>query len=141
MYKKIVTACLSLSLVVILINWSSLNSHHESIKSKNIIENTDFDKHKIIELIKEVQISTIKTEKAHVKIFDLSRELEPENIYRDIKCRKSAKFIIETTLCIHPVERDIWVSSSIWNYGVWEGDIVCKSKSILKNGILFNLKY
>ena len=104
MSKKIVTTCLSISLVVIFIYLNDIDSFLKSTKFKNIIENS------------------------YVKIIDLSRELEPENVYRDIKCRKSAKFIIETTLCIHPLEKDIWVSSSIWNYGVFEGHIVCKFK-------------
>ncbi len=124
------TTCLVIGLIVLVLNWKSLYSHNKFIQSKGAaFDNTIYDKNKIIELIKHAQITeTAKiNDRANVKIFDLSKELEPVNIYSDIKCRKSAKFIVETTLCIHPVDKDIWVSSSIWNNGVWEGDIVCKS--------------
>ena len=131
MYKKIVTICLAIGLIILLLNWNSLNLHYKPVKSQSVIDY--FDKNKIIELIKQAQITTTTVkifknviDRANVKIFDLSKELEPVNIYNGIKCRKSAKFIVETTLCIHPLEKDIWVSSSIWNHGVWEGDIVCK---------------
>ncbi len=119
-------ACLAISLVLIFINLNNIDSFHKSTKFKNIIENTVFDKNKIIELIKEVQLNTIYTENANVNIIDLNKELEPENIYRDIKCRKSAKFIIETTLCIHPLEKDMAVSGRIWKFGVWEEHILRK---------------
>ncbi len=99
-------------------NLNNIDSFYKSTKFENNIENTVLDKNK------NTDESTIK--EANVKIIDLSKELEPENIYRDIKCRKSAKFIIETTLCIHPVEKCIYLSVSIWNTGVFERHIVCK---------------
>jgi len=116
MYKKIMKACLAISLVLIFINLNNIDSFHESTKFIKIIEN----------LIKEIQLNTIYTENANVNIIDLSRELEPENVYRDIKCRKSAKFIIETTLCIHPLEKDMAVSGRIWKFGAWEEHILRK---------------
>ncbi len=102
MHKKIVTICLSISMVIIFIYFNNIDSFLKSRNFKNIIENS------------------------YVKIIDLNKELEPENVYRDIECRKSAKFIIETTLCIHPLEKDSAVSDRIWKFGAWEELFLCK---------------
>ena len=60
-----------------------------------------------------------------MKIFDLKKPLEPENVYKAILCRKSASiFEIVTTLCIHDLSKDLYVSKKIWNTGVWEKRIV-----------------
>jgi FkbM family methyltransferase len=53
------------------------------------------------------------------KIFDLTKL--PSDNYKYIPCRlsKSINNVI-TTLCVHEITKDSWVSSSIWKYGVWE---------------------
>ncbi len=70
--------------------------------------------------------------KPPVAVFDLNDELKPIEVYDKIQCRKSAKIIVETTLCIHPVESDIYVSASIWNSGAWERSIVGKKNKVKK---------
>lgn len=62
----------------------------------------------------------------HIKIIDLSLPLEPQAVYENISCRPSATIFIETTLCVHDLEKDRWVSESIWNDGVWERPIISK---------------
>ena len=59
----------------------------------------------------------------NVQIFDLSKELEPALDYANISCKKSAKYVIETTLCIHDHNVD-FISKFIWNNGVFEGHIL-----------------
>ena len=58
-------------------------------------------------------------------VFDLSSNLEPVSLYKEIACRKSAKIMnIETTLCIHDLQKDKILSPSIWNKGLWEKEIL-----------------
>lgn len=57
-------------------------------------------------------------------LFDLDQPLEPESEYKPISCRLSAKILVQTTLCIHPVDKDIWVSQNIWTNGYWEPGIL-----------------
>ena len=65
--------------------------------------------------------------KPNVKIFDLKQPLEPKTVYSPIKCRTSANFYsINTTLCIHDLNRDVFVSEAIWKEGIWEGNTMSK---------------
>jgi len=57
-------------------------------------------------------------------IFDLTTKLEPVKLYADIKCRKSALYVVRTTLCVHDLREDAHVSAQVWNKGVWEGRIL-----------------
>jgi hypothetical protein len=71
--------------------------------------------------------TTSKTtqEKPNVNIFDLNAPLEPDNIYASISCKKSASFYnISTTICLHNLEKDVFVSGSISANGVWEKEIM-----------------
>jgi hypothetical protein len=61
---------------------------------------------------------------ANVQLFNLSKNMEPKESYDLIKCRKSATFIVETTLCVHDIDKDSIVSASIWKDGVWEPHIL-----------------
>ncbi len=61
-----------------------------------------------------------------VNIFDLGSKLDPNETYFSIKCRKSMKIIVSTTLCIHDLNNDVYVSNSIWNDGIWEKNILGK---------------
>ena len=36
------------------------------------------------------------------------------------------KIIVSTTLCIHDLNNDVYVSNSIWNDGIWEKNILGK---------------
>jgi FkbM family methyltransferase len=59
----------------------------------------------------------------------------PTDDYKYVPCRlsKSINNVI-TTLCVHEITKDGWVSSSIWKYGVWEENIVTKVlNSLSKN--------
>lgn len=67
---------------------------------------------------KQIKESTL------VKVFDLSGDIVPNTTYDQIPCRKSALIIVETTLCVHTIKNDVYVSGSIWNNGVWEENIL-----------------
>ncbi len=57
---------------------------------------------------------------SNINIFDLNKPLEPKEIYEPIKCRNSSKVYVETVLCVHDLQKDVFVSNDIWNKGVWE---------------------
>ena len=62
----------------------------------------------------------------HVKIFDLNQALEPKSIYDSINCRESALIFVKTTLCVHDLNKDSFVSKDIWKLGVWERNTIGK---------------
>ena len=45
----------------------------------------------------------------NANVFDLRRKLEPSKIYDSIRCRKSLKYIVQTTLCVHDIKDDVHV--------------------------------
>ena len=61
----------------------------------------------------------------NVKLFDLSSKLDPSEIYLNIQCRKSIEIFVSTTLCVHDINNDRYVSGSIWTNGVWENHVIC----------------
>ena len=73
-----------------------------------------------------------------VIVIDLSSPLEPKSLYEPIKCRKSAYFIVRTTLCVHDLDKDIHVSGSIWRDGVWEPHAL--SNCIVRTFLLLKFK-
>ena len=73
---------------------------------------------KMIEQLPKETKSQIK-----LNIFDLSQPIEQNSIYGNISCRKSAKYVVETTLCVNDYKID-FVSSIIWNNGAFEGHIL-----------------
>jgi len=80
-------------------------------------------------LLVSTKITTTTQEKPNVKIFDLNAPLIPENLYASIKCTKSASFYnVTTTLCLHNLENDVFVSGSISSTGIWERDIMSNEK-------------
>ncbi len=83
---------------------NKINSdHHDLIESSNNSSNS------IVPIIN--------------KIFDLTKPLTDD--YKNVPCRLSKPISnVITTLCVHDLNEDIYVSSSIWNSGVWEEDIV-----------------
>lgn len=66
-----------------------------------------------------------------VKKINLTKPLHPKNLYSQIICRKSAKILVTTTLCIHEIPSDMHVSGSVWKNGIWEGHIVEKFLNFL----------
>jgi FkbM family methyltransferase len=66
--------------------------------------------------------------KNHVKVYDLNA---PN--YNKFDCVKSKPIIVQTTICIHDVTRDRFVSGSIKGYGVWEGGLVQLFMNILNS--------
>ena len=62
--------------------------------------------------------------KPNVKVIDLNKPLVSPEIYDAIKCKKSAKFIESTMICVHDLDKDIFVSADIWNSGSFEKDLL-----------------
>ena len=61
------------------------------------------------------------SDKPNVKIFNLKNPLKPKNIYSSIKCKLSASFYdVSTTICVHDLDKDKYVSKALWNDGFWE---------------------
>lgn len=57
----------------------------------------------------------------NVYLFNLSKELEPPDVYEEIMCKKSIYYkSYRTFLCIHDTRRDVHISGSIWKDGIWE---------------------
>jgi hypothetical protein len=62
-----------------------------------------------------------KNDTPNVYLFNLSKNLEPKDIYEEILCKKSISFnSIRTFLCIHDIKHDVHISGSIWRDGIWE---------------------
>jgi hypothetical protein len=59
----------------------------------------------------------------NLKIIDLSKQLKPDVDYMNVSCRISAKYVIETTLCVNDYETD-FVSKIIWQNGAFEDKIL-----------------
>jgi hypothetical protein len=79
-------------------------------------------------------ISKATQEKPNVNIFNLNAPLVPDNIYASINCRKSASFYnISTTICLHNLENDVFVSGSLSINGVWEKEIMSNKLFKFKN--------
>ena len=67
---------------------------------------------------KELNAEIISKNK-HLRIYNLKK---PNN--GNFECVKSAKIIVETTICIHDIQRDVYVSRAIKYNGVWESHMV-----------------
>ena len=61
---------------------------------------------------------------ANVKVIDLDAELEPKEIYGNITCRKSKQIMVSTTLCVHDIKIDVWVSGMIMRDGIFEDGLM-----------------
>lgn len=70
------------------------------------------------------ELTQEKIKNDHVKVIDLASPLEPKDIYEGIPCRTSATVFIETILCVHDPKKDLYVSKSIWENGIWERSII-----------------
>ena len=126
-YRNLVKLCL---LIVFFTFFLSLNWTVTYNKECNCNDDTktvhiSYDIKNKNDLVNAVLLEKVKPLKEHanVRLFDLRSPLEPSILYDSITCRKSAFYVVETTLCIHPLEKDIWVSSSIWKNGAWEGNM------------------
>ena len=53
-------------------------------------------------------------------MFDIKKALTPEELYESIKCKQAGKFVVAPIICVHPLEKDVWVSAYIWNNGSFE---------------------
>ena len=96
--------------------------YKETQKSK-IIKNQDLFSLKKVEPISQKQ--NIGENTPNGKLFDLSSKLDPSEIYLNIQCRKSIEIFVSTTLCVHDINNDRYVSGSIWINGVWENHVIC----------------
>jgi hypothetical protein len=91
-------------------------------------------KNKNDELINEILTNNDKiVSSVNLNVYDLLKEPQETSEYHSIYCRKSKQiFDIVTTLCIHDVSQDKYVSSSILVNGVWEEEIVTEVLRILR---------
>ena len=96
--------------------------YKETQKSK-INKNQNLFSLKKVEPISQKQ--NIGENTPNVKLFDLSSKLDPSEIYLNIQCRKSIEIFVSTTLCVHDINNDRYVSGSIWINGVWENHVIC----------------
>lgn len=96
-------------LILILFLWKN-----KMCSRKEILSNSRQEKKFVLNSDHKVLISR----------FSLTDSIEPKDTYDKIKCRKSELINIKTTLCIHDLDKDRFVSKSIWLNGVWERDIL-----------------
>lgn len=103
-------------------DWSILNNDALNNEVKQIEPN---DESKLQEvklkpstevLVNNLQLDDIKE---HMRIYDLKAKND-----KNFNCVKSANIIVQTTICIHDIGRDIYVSGAIQSNGVWEWDLV-----------------
>ena len=76
-------------------------------------------------------------------IFDINADLKPFELYDQIQCRNSKKIAdIETKLCVHKIEDDVYISRNIWENGVYEAKVIEMFLNALKrnpNAIAFDI--
>ena len=61
------------------------------------------------------KIETITEIKSILNIYNLNKEIK-----KKFECIKSADILIRTTICLHDLKRDIFVSRNVKIYGSWE---------------------
>ena len=94
---------------------------------ENDLNQNNWDSSKITILLKNLrsiindqsQNDELDEIKLHLKVYDLNI---PNN--NNFECVKSKKIVVQTTICIHDIQRDIFVSGSIKSAGVWEYGLV-----------------
>jgi FkbM family methyltransferase len=122
--KLILGLCLVLVLFSLLFLYSLKNNKNIAFHQASLIKNAiSVTKNLSSNLL---EYADIRNREASVILFNLDQPLEPESVYKPISCRLSAKIFVQTTLCIHPVDKDIWVSQNIWTNGYWEPNILGK---------------
>ena len=62
--------------------------------------------------------------KSNVKIFDLKQNLSHIKLYDKIKCNQVEISYAKTTLCLHDLKDDIFVSASLAQGEPWEKDLL-----------------
>jgi hypothetical protein len=67
-----------------------------------------------------------QNESPNVKIFNFKKPQEPAVLYDKIECIKSAVMVVSTTICLHDLDKDVYVSKTLKKDGVWEFKIVSK---------------
>ena len=74
----------------------------------------------IISIQNKCKCKNLATKKINssLKLFDLSKPTI-DLVYRNISCRKSAKYMVETSICLNDIKID-YVSKIIWADGVYE---------------------
>lgn len=74
-----------------------------------------------------------------MKIYELTNAVPTS--WNDVRCKKSAKVQeVQTTLCVHDIQKDVHVSGAIWTHGVWEVNIISKLRLILNPYLIKILK-
>jgi hypothetical protein len=60
------------------------------------------------------------TLRSYVSLYNMSTSINSNN---NIECVRSKRIVVDVIICIHNVERDIYVSQAIKNGGIWEQDM------------------
>ena len=66
--------------------------------------------------------------KKNLRLYDLKKENTNQ-----FDCVKSANIVVQTTICIHDLNKDVFVSQSIKNNGAWEFNLVQIFMNILNS--------
>lgn len=74
------------------------------------------------------RVVTLKNEKPNVIVFNIKSRPSPAMVYQPIKCTVSHFRNFNTTICVHDLNKDKFVSLEIWNKGVWEPNILSNLK-------------
>jgi hypothetical protein len=98
---------IALVLIIFTLNNITFSNQRANEINYNISEFID-------ELIHVNKSNRLETDHPRIFLFNLSRPLEPLELYDSIKCRKSIHNYVRTMLCVHNVDDDIHVSGSIW---------------------------
>jgi FkbM family methyltransferase len=70
----------------------------------------------------------LERSKNYVKVYDFKREKLPNETF---DCVPMARIVVQPSICIHDISRDMFVSKSIKNTGVWERLLVRLFMTIL----------
>jgi FkbM family methyltransferase len=75
-----------------------------------------------IEILEKELEKLTEIKKVHLKLYDFSKEKLPVNETFD--CVTMVNIYVQPILCIHDLDRDVWVSKTIKKEGIWERPMV-----------------
>ena len=130
--KIILFICLLVVIVVGLkypiYKYDHLERNSKQFKLKNLIKKIDISSQSSSDTNEVLEIKNL------LRIYDL-------NIKNNFtfECIKSALIYVQTTICIHDIGNDIWISKAIKNSGIWEENIVNLFMKFLESNKNFNV--
>ena len=145
--QKIVTLLLIVLAVILLLKLQySINKYDQLAENLqgSILQNLNkkIDINSIDNSIKSNEVSSQSSsainEELEIKKLLRVYDLNIKNNFT-FECVKSALIYVQTTICIHDIGNDIWISKAIKYNGVWEGDIVNLFMKILANNKNLNV--